>query len=96
MAPDDRDDSAGVERVSEEIRFDAIVYKVQTLVDQGLRVTLDLPETALVAAAQLMATKREGMVLHVVIEPDKQVVAGANEQGTISTRTERKSIRAAS
>lgn len=79
----------------EPIKFDAVVYKVQTLVDYGLRVTLDLPETALVAAAQLMACKRQsGMILHVEVTPEKQVVAGKNEQGQISAGTERKSKRA--
>jgi hypothetical protein len=78
----------------EAIEFDAIVYKVQTLVDQGLRVSFDLPETAIIAAAQLMAVKREGNILHVVIQPDKQVSSGGNEQGKISTGTVRKSVRA--
>lgn len=82
---------------TEAITFDAVVYKVQTLADYGLRVTLDLPETALVAAAQLMACKRQsGMILHVEVNPEKQVVAGINEQGKISARSERKSQRAAS
>jgi hypothetical protein len=80
--------------LTEPIEFDAIVYKVQTLVDQGLRVTLDLPETALIAAAQLMATKREGLILHIRCLPEKQVVSVGNESGTISARSERKSIRA--
>jgi len=47
------------------IRFPAQVYKVQTLVDGGLRVTLDLPETALDAAAALMMVKRVGALLEV-------------------------------
>jgi hypothetical protein len=78
----------------EDITFDAIPYKVQTLVDQGLRVTFDLPETAIIAAAQLMAAKREGLILHVTIVTEKQVTTVGSESGTISTRTERKSIRA--
>jgi len=45
------------------IRFDASVYKVQTLIDGGLRVTLDLPETAIRQAAMLMECKREGIPL---------------------------------
>lgn len=40
------------------IEFVATVYKVQTLVDGGLRVTLDLPETAIAEAAALMEAKR--------------------------------------
>ena len=45
------------------IRFDASDYKVQTLIDGGLRVTLDLPETAIRQAAMLMECKREGIPL---------------------------------
>ena len=45
------------------IRFDAIVYKVQTLSDGGVRVTLDLPETAIPQMAMLAETKREGVPL---------------------------------
>jgi hypothetical protein len=40
------------------IEFSAVVYKVQTLVDGGLRVTLDLPEQAIAQAALLMECKR--------------------------------------
>ncbi len=45
------------------IKFDAIVYKVQTLSDGGVRVTLDLPETAIPQMAMLAETKREGVPL---------------------------------
>lgn len=45
------------------IRFDAIVYKVQTLSDGGIRLTLDLPETAIPQMAMLAETKREGVPL---------------------------------
>lgn len=45
------------------IKFDAIVYKVQTLADGGVRVTLDLPETCIPQMAMLAETKREGVPL---------------------------------
>lgn len=45
------------------IAFEATVYKVQTLVDGGLRITLDLPETAIEAAAKLMACQTAGVAL---------------------------------
>ena len=54
------------------IRFWATVAKVQTLADGGLRVSLDLPETAIVAAAELMACKRVGRVLDLVGTEHKQ------------------------
>lgn len=50
------------------LTFDATVAKVQTLVDNGIRITLDLPETAIEAAAVLMALKRQNVVLKVTIE----------------------------
>ena len=55
--------------MDEVIRFSATVYKVQTLIDGGLRVTLDLPETAIGEAAKLMECKRGGAVLEVAAVP---------------------------
>ena len=52
-----------------EIRFWAIIGKVQTLADGGIRVYLDLPEDAIVQAAELMACKRNGQILNVTCEP---------------------------
>jgi hypothetical protein len=49
------------------LTFDATVAKVQTLVDNGIRVTLDPPETAIEAAAVLMAIKRQGQALKVAV-----------------------------
>ena len=45
------------------IEFQAIVYKVSTLADGGLRITLDLPESAIPQAAMLMECKREEIPL---------------------------------
>ena len=58
--------------VMEPIEFDATVYKVQTLVDNGLRITLDLPEQAIEQAALLMALKREGVAIKVIVVPDSR------------------------
>lgn len=49
--------------------FWATVYKVQTLVDNGLRVTLDLPETAIMQMAKLAEYKRAGVVLNFIATP---------------------------
>ena len=79
------------------ITFDAIIYKVQTLVDHGIRLTLDLPENAIVAAAQMMALKRTAAILHIEIIPEIQSVTEVNEdkeRGEISARAIRKSERA--
>ena len=54
------------------LTFDATVAKVQTLADQGLRITLDLPEQAIEAAAVLMALKRQGSALRVTVRVDKR------------------------
>ncbi len=54
------------------LTFDATVAKVQTLVDNGIRLTLDLPEQAIEAAAVLMALKRQGSALKVTVKVDKR------------------------
>lgn len=52
-------------KTAKPIELDATVYKVQTLVDGGIRITLDLPETAIEAAAKLMACQTAGAVLQI-------------------------------
>lgn len=47
----------------DKIKFDAVVYKVQTLSDGGIRLTLDMPETAIPQMAMLAETKRQGVPL---------------------------------
>ncbi len=81
--------------MSEPITFDAVVYKVQTLVDYGLRVTLDLPENAIIAASQMMVVKREQGILHITALADIQPkTEEASERATIPAGTVRKSKRA--
>ena len=46
------------------IDFVAQVYKVQTLTDNGVRVTLDLPETAIPQMALLAECQRHGIMLN--------------------------------
>jgi hypothetical protein len=53
------------------IEFAATVYKVQTLADGGLRITLDLPESAIPQAAMLMECKREEIPLMFTAKVDK-------------------------
>jgi len=52
------------------IKFPATVASVKTLVDGGIRVTLDLPEDAIAQAAALMACKRDGIPLAVEVRAD--------------------------
>ena len=47
------------------IEFGASVEKVQTLTDGGIRVTLDLPESAIPQSALLMQCKRDSIALAV-------------------------------
>jgi hypothetical protein len=47
------------------IRFVAAVYKVQTLTDNGIRLTLDLPETAIPQMAMLAECQRNSVVLRI-------------------------------
>ena len=51
------------------ISFPAQVYKVQTLADGGVRVTLDLPETTIPEMAMLAECQRFGVMLRVNAEP---------------------------
>jgi hypothetical protein len=55
----------------DKIVFQATVYKVTTLADGGLSVTLWLPEEAIGAAAMLMECKRNEIPLVVKAEEDK-------------------------
>ncbi len=58
--------------MTEAVTFQAQVARVQTLADGGLRVTLDLPESAIESAACLMAFKRFGVVGDVTYKPVEQ------------------------
>lgn len=81
----------------ETLTFDATVAKVQTLIDNGLRVTLDLPEQAIEAAAVLMALKRNGAALRVTvaISPCKsgQKQGNGDKLNKLDERPKRKSKR---
>ena len=54
----------------ETIVFWATINKVQTLVDNGLRVALDLSELAVNEAALLIELKRRGAILKVEIREE--------------------------
>ena len=53
----------------DSVVFQAEIAKVQTLADGGIRVTLDLPETATLQMAQLADLRRFGVVGNVTFEP---------------------------
>lgn len=53
-------------------QFPAEVYKVQTLVDGGIRISFDLPEDQIEAMARLAEAKRIGVNLRVTVEEDHE------------------------
>lgn len=60
----------------EPIAFDCAVAKVQTLADGAVRVYLDLPESDLLAASQLMACLTHGVYLRAELTP----IRGSDEE----------------
>ena len=64
-----RDGTSG-DKVTDGITFLAEIVRVQTLADHGLRVTLDLPEDEVIAAAKLMEFKRLGVAVKVTCEAE--------------------------
>ena len=61
-----------------KIEFQAAVQKVQTLVDGGIRVTLDLPETATMQMAQLAECQRFGVVMQFFAIPAETKIENRN------------------
>ena len=54
---------------SEPITATASINKIQTLADGGLRWTFDLPETAVMQSAELMAIRQAGAAVELVVKP---------------------------
>lgn len=59
-------------KAGEPVTFPAVVTKVQTLSDSGIRLVLDLPETEIMAMAWLAQCQRDGVVLSVHCTPTEQ------------------------
>ena len=57
--------------MTDAIRFQASVSKVTTLADGGIRLVLDLPETAIDTAPTMMQVRQAGAVLEVAAAPLK-------------------------
>lgn len=51
------------------IRFTAEVSKVTTLADGGIRLTLDLPESAIETAKKMMEARQAGAILEIAAVP---------------------------
>jgi len=69
----------------EAIRFSAQVSKVTTLADGGIRITLDLPETAIETATKMMQVRQGGGVLEVAAVPVNKVKSGRKSRKTETT-----------
>lgn len=79
--------------MAEPINFVATVYKVQTTVDFGVRITLDIPENLIMQAALLMECKRMGVVLDISAVPTVQDTSQADRADGKKARPPTKSLR---
>jgi len=79
--------------MSEPIRCMASVYKVQTLIDHGIRIALDLPESAIMQAAMFMECQRMGVVLDITAIPTIQDTTTADTSDGKKSRPARISAR---
>jgi hypothetical protein len=68
----------------ETLRFSAIVAQVKTMADGGLRLVLDLPETAIDTAAAMMQAKQAGAVLEIAAV----FIVKQQENNAVPTRSE--------
>jgi chemotaxis protein histidine kinase CheA len=79
--------------MSEAIRCIGSVYKVQTLVDHGVRITIDLPETAIMQAAMFMECQRMAVALSIEATPIEANSTNPDTADGKKTRSETKSLR---
>jgi hypothetical protein len=56
-------------KIEQVIKFQAEVSKVSTLADGGIRIVLDLPETAIDTAKKLMEARQAGAILEIAAIP---------------------------
>jgi hypothetical protein len=64
---------------TESISFQATVARISTLADSGLRVTLDLSESDIYAAAWLMEVRRASGVVTVTVSRDASDIEDQDE-----------------
>jgi hypothetical protein len=75
----------------EAIRFTAQVYKVQTLVDGGIRLTLDMPSSNVDTITKLIQANQPGILLEVAavaIDVESVKQKDNNNNDKVSTRSE--------
>lgn len=79
--------------MTEPIRCVASVYKVQTLADHGIRISLDLPETAIMQASMFMECQRMAVVLDIAATVVEYNTASGDSVDGKKGRPETKSLR---
>jgi hypothetical protein len=79
--------------VSEPIKGVAAVYSVKTLVDHGIRVTIDLPEHEIMQAAMFMECQRMAVVVEYEMKPVTQNTSQPDQADGKKSRGETKSLR---
>jgi hypothetical protein len=53
----------------EAVEFEGAIWKVTTLADGGIRITIDLAENNVMQAAELMEIRRQGFAVRARLEP---------------------------
>jgi len=66
--------------MTDAIRFQAQIVKVQTLADGGIRLTFDLAETAIETATAMMQAKQAGAMLELAAVPIDAMKATQNDR----------------
>jgi len=81
--------------MSNSIECDAVVYKVSTLADHGIRISLDLPETATMQMAMFAECQRMGVILSVKCTPIVQDASNPENADGKKSRPPKLSLRGA-
>jgi hypothetical protein len=79
--------------MTEAIKCHAVVYKVQSLVDHGMRITLDLPETEIMQMAMFAECQRMQVVLEINAMPMEASISNGDTADGKKSRGEIKSLR---
>ena len=80
--------------MSEPIKCYGVVYSVKTLTDHGIRIAIDLPESAIMQAAMFMECQRMQVVLDIEATAKEFNTNSGDTPDGKKGRDERKSLRA--
>ena len=79
--------------MSEPIKCIGVVYKVQSLAGNGIRVSIDLPDSAIMQAAMFMECQRMQVVLDIEANVKEMNTASGDTPDGKKGRPETKSLR---